>query len=273
MANRTGKSIDKTFLSVDNAEQRGFIHRDYIAHCLRWSHVMKFLGNKYKTARILDVGCGKEAPLAKMLYSSKMPPEAYVGVDYGKIEPGTFGKYEDRFEFWEQEDFAEFFDFSKEHGGFNVVTCFEMLEHIEPEHVLRTLDNIKSMCSPDADIFISTPVFNGKAAGNHVNEMTYEAFRAVLLQQGFEVIDRWGTFASITDYRDQMDDRLTWFFNEMRAYYDVNVLSCIMAPFFPEESRNVLWHVKPTQNIQNLPKWENVSEPWSSSDKWKELKR
>ena len=58
MANERGKSVDKTFLSIDNAEERGFLHRDYIAHCLRWTHVVKWLhqGGRYKTARILDVG-------------------------------------------------------------------------------------------------------------------------------------------------------------------------------------------------------------------------
>ena len=52
MANIRGKAMDNTHLSIDQAEKRGFIHRDYIAHCLRWSHVAKFMGEKsrYKTA-------------------------------------------------------------------------------------------------------------------------------------------------------------------------------------------------------------------------------
>ena len=41
-----GRSIDKTHLSIDQAEERGFIHRDYLAHCFRWSHVVKHLGKK-----------------------------------------------------------------------------------------------------------------------------------------------------------------------------------------------------------------------------------
>ena len=44
MANARGKKVDTTYLSIDNAEERGFLHRDYIAHCLRWSHVVKYLG-------------------------------------------------------------------------------------------------------------------------------------------------------------------------------------------------------------------------------------
>ena len=40
------RKIDKTMLSIDNAESRGFLHRDYIAHCLRWTHVTKYLMNQ-----------------------------------------------------------------------------------------------------------------------------------------------------------------------------------------------------------------------------------
>src|SRR5574343_1447146 len=85
--NTRGKHIDTTYLSIDNAEERGFLHRDYIAHCLRWSHVCKQLtkSKKYTTARILDIGCGRELPMAKMLYSSRFTPEKYFGVDYGPI--------------------------------------------------------------------------------------------------------------------------------------------------------------------------------------------
>ena len=76
MANERGKSIDKTYLSIDTAEDRGFIHRDYVSHCLRWTHVIKRLYERktWQTARILDVGCGRELPMAKLLYSSKLIP-------------------------------------------------------------------------------------------------------------------------------------------------------------------------------------------------------
>ena len=79
------REIDKTHLSCEQAEERGFLHRDYIAHCLRWSHVVKHLQNKYKTARILDIGCGKETPLIKTLYTMRMTPEMYTGIDMNKL--------------------------------------------------------------------------------------------------------------------------------------------------------------------------------------------
>ncbi len=98
MANIRGKAMDNTHLSIDQAEKRGFIHRDYIAHCLRWSHVVKFMGEKsrYKTADLLDIGCGKDLPLLRLLYSSKMIPDtgSYTGVDINKLEaPFNLGRY------------------------------------------------------------------------------------------------------------------------------------------------------------------------------------
>src|SRR5438046_8210882 len=85
--NKRGKELDRTYLSIGQAEDRGFIHRDYIAHCLRFSHACKVLAAKqfYRTARILDIGCGRELPMAKMLYSSRLIPTMYYGVDAGPI--------------------------------------------------------------------------------------------------------------------------------------------------------------------------------------------
>ena len=75
--NKYGRSIDKTFLSIDKAEERGLIHRDYIAHCLRWSHVADFIRKKKRwlTSNVVDIGPGKELPLAKTLYVNRTPPK------------------------------------------------------------------------------------------------------------------------------------------------------------------------------------------------------
>jgi 2-polyprenyl-3-methyl-5-hydroxy-6-metoxy-1,4-benzoquinol methylase len=187
MANERGKHLDNTHLSIDQAEARGFIHRDYIAHCLRWTHVAKHLqaGQKYKTAHILDIGCGKEVPLAKLMYSSRLIPEtgSYTGLDYNKLEvPAMFhtGKFP-----------------IKLHGGmmfpqaapedvytrkFDVITCFEVLEHVEPAQVVIMLKAISGLLAPGGRAFLSTPCYDAKvgAAANHVNEMSYGAFGALI---------------------------------------------------------------------------------------------
>ena len=59
MANAKGKEMDGTHLSVEQAETRGFLHRDYIAHCLRWTKIAKDLGisGRFKETDLIDVGC------------------------------------------------------------------------------------------------------------------------------------------------------------------------------------------------------------------------
>jgi len=272
MANKRGKAIDNTHLSLDVAEERGFIHRDYIAHALRWTHVIKYLNAKsrYTTAQILDIGCGKEVPLAKTMYSSRMIVKDYLGVDVNKLTvPDMFhtGKFPIRLI---SGDITEL-DLPKDR---NIITCFEIIEHIEPEHVHRVLNKIKEVMTLDGIAFISTPVFNGKAAANHVNEMTYETVGKMLEDHGFEIENRYGTFASITDYKDQLKNwDLELAFDALREYYDVNFLAVIFAPLFPRHSRNVIWRVKHRETMYpefRFPDWKDIKQPWSSSEHWKD---
>jgi hypothetical protein len=275
MPNAHGKSIDKTYLSIDNAETRGFIHRDYIAHCLRWTHVCKYLARsqRYKTAKIVDVGCGRELPLAKTLYSSRYIPERYVGVEYGPIEEeaiATLSKT-DKFpgEYHVDTDICTF----GRDGEFNIVTCFEVFEHVEPAHGVRLLKKLKSLLddNPESTIFLSTPCYDEKtgAADNHVNETTYEALGSIIESLGFEIKDVYGTFASIKDYKDLLvADGLDAIFAKFREYYDTNYLATIFAPLYPSASRNCLWVLGKNRSSNTAAKFKPLAEitkPWSQS--------
>ncbi len=307
MANATGKSVDKTFLSIDTAEDRGFIHRDYIAHCLRWTHVIKRLYERktYQTARILDIGCGRELPFAKTLYSSKLAPAMYFGVDVGPILDEEVEKIAKTQKFphklWEKTNFLELApeDLRYEDNAAigvlpailpNLVTCFEVLEHVEPKMMFDMLEHMKHLSSPDARFFISTPCWNRTdCAANHVNEMLYESLGAGFERHGFVVENVYGTFASIRDYEHLLDpgrqgvdidhceaNHLNDVFNQLREYYDTNFLSCIFAPLFPAQSRNCLWELRKNpqgRTLENMkfPFIETIQQPWSSSANWKEM--
>lgn len=278
MANARGKHIDNTHLSIDQAEERGFIHRDYIAHCLRWTHVAKWMGkpDNRKDCKLLDIGCGKDVPLAKMLMTSRMASDGlqYIGIDYNKLEmPKAF----------ENTKFkptlignVAFPDVELPIEKFDVITCFEVLEHVEPLHAFKMLEGMAARLAPDGVAFISTPVYDPKvgAADNHVNEMSYEIMKALLTNAGFEIDDHFGTFASIKDYKEMVDkDDLDVVFTRLRAYYDSNYLATIFAPLYPHRSRNVLWRVK-LQNSQSLLEPVSINslqQPWSSSDQWEPL--
>ena len=244
------RKIDKTHLSCDQAEERGFLHRDYIAHCLRWSHIVKHLGNKYKSARILDIGCGKEIPLIKTLYTMRMTPDMYVGVDANKTACST-NIHDKIYDKMGGGNFELFWNFdASEPAAFQyldltptLITCFEVLEHVIPEKVIGILDNIRKVADSQTTIFISTPCFNGKAAANHINEMTYE-FMTDLMWEYFHIDRCWGTFASQKDIEPMINqdvDEIQHLYEHLKSYYDSNLLSVIFAPLFPSKSRNCMW--------------------------------
>lgn len=289
------REYDKTHLSIDIAEQRGLIHRDYIAHCFRWSHVVKYLqrSGNYAKSVVLDPGCGREFPLAKTMYVNKMSPKYYLGVDMNRLEKPQMLENASNskwFHFLGQADVTKLsiaggklvYDTGSKqtsvYGGRpNVVTSFEMLEHVHPRLARRTLEVIRQVMTGDGVAFISTPCFNGKAAGNHINEMTYTALGALIEDLDFEIQAHYGTFASIADYKDQLESDSTTVpnqsdlplltgvsvFNRLREYYDTNVLANIFAPLYPQFSRNCLWELRPGLESRKFPLLVDVPTPWS----------
>lgn len=280
MANERGKSIDNTHLSIDQAEERGFIHRDYIAHCLRWSHVAKHLqqGKLYQTAHILDIGCGREVPLAKLMYSSRLIPTSgsYMGIDYNKLVvpdmfhtgrfpitllSGIFPGALDEVQSAMPDDKLQY----------DVITCFEVAEHVEPQDTLVILQGVKKYLAPSGFGFLSTPCYDEAtgAAANHVNEMRYEAFGSMIEHAGLNIEGVWGTFASIKDYKSALTPPFNDIFNNLREYYDVNYLATIFAPLFPQYSRNCLWKVSSRETPKTFsPLKSFTGKHNSSSDKW-----
>lgn len=251
--NARNKEVDKTYLSLDLARERGFLHRDYIAHCLRWSHVVKKLMEKktYAHAKILDVGCGRELPLARTLYSSRIIPLEYVGVDAGPIETDILAGLKKTGKFpIEVFDNTDVLKLRPGEDQFTYATMFEVAEHVEPKHFTQMMIHIKNvLLAPGGTMWLSTPCWNIKdTANNHVNEMTYPFLGSLLEAIGWNIEEVYGTFASIRDYQDQLTRcNLNQVFDQLREYYDTNVLSVIFAPLFPAQSRNCLWQLRNTQ--------------------------
>lgn len=289
MSNRD-REIDKTYLSIDGAEERGLIHRDYIAHCFRWTHVARFLnaGKRYESAIVLDAGCGKEMPLAKTLYVNRMSPTLYVGVDANRMAiPEMLAGKKIKIRLFAETDFCQL---RPEHVSLlptlavddsvralpNVFTSFEVLEHMEPATCRRFLQRALELTSDDCHYFLSTPCWNGSAAANHINEMSYQALGALFEDLGFHIESKHGTFASIKDYESQLQDYvgLQSIFEQLREYYDTNILATIFAPLFPARSRNVLWHLTKWTSKQTWRAFKPLPEtpgPWSQHPNWRDL--
>ena len=280
MANARGKEIDNTHLSIDQAEERGFIHRDYIAHCLRWTHVAKYLNLKarYKTANIVDVGCGKDMPLARMLMTMRMAPEHYLGIEYNKMEvPEMFKNTKFKPNLVSGTDFCKVTPVIS--TLYNYSTCFEVLEHVEPLKAIEILQHLPKFLRRKSISWFSTPCWDEKvgAANNHVNEMTYEAFGSLLEEMGYKILNKWGTFASIKDYKHELLKYIDWniMFTKLSGYYDTNYLATIFAPMFPAQSRNCLWETqyvgKLTLEERQFPLITKIEKRLGSSERWREI--
>jgi len=248
MTNAYGKSLDKTYLSIELAERRGFLHRDYIAHCFRWSHVIKFLNEKkrYARAHILDVGCGREAALLTTLYSSRLIPLSYTGIDAGPIKepsPALLNKF--IVNLYQNYNILNVKPLT---NAWTEIIMFEVLEHVEHDMGIEVLKHLREfMIKDQTTIFMSTPCYDGvHKAGNHVYEWGFEELREQLGILDFKIINMWGTFASIKDYKYELTKipGASEIFNQLREYYDTNVLSVIFAPMFPHLSRNCLWQLQ-----------------------------
>lgn len=247
------KNYNTTDLNPDTAFERHVFHRDQFAHYMRWTHILK----EAKIGETMcDFGCGG-GNLAEVLYRNKFKQEAYIGLD---IRDRTISKAEEKFE---KVDWIEFHvvDLCKNDFDFDSLQCdkvcsFEVMEHVGKQNANIFLQNFKACGNDDATYYLSTPNYDPSvgAAGNHtydsgdgrgvdVQEFSHEELEQHLSRH-FDIVKKFGTFASIRDYKPLMNDWQKEMFESLRKYYDSNLLSNIMAPFFPENSRNTLWVLK-----------------------------
>lgn len=230
--------------------EKHIFHRDQFAHYLRWTYVL----NIAKIGmNILDFGCGS-GNLAEVLYRNKFKCKKYLGLD---IRKELIDKNIQKFF---NVDWIAFNNNDLCHknlyitGEWDIITCFEVIEHIGKKNRETFLENIRRCMNKDTILLISTPVYDESvgAANNHIinneiNEMTYREMEDLLITNGFEIQKVFGTFASQKDYKPYMNEWQKEMFNKLNEYYDSNLISNIMAPMFPEQSRNCLWICKLNQ--------------------------
>lgn len=236
------KQYNTTQLNPEQCFERHIFHRDQFAHYLRWTHVL----NIAKIGmNILDVGCGS-GNLYEVFYRNKYSPNKFVGID---IRTQIIEKNKIKFPkaIWINSD-PVIEELPKE--KWDIITSFEVLEHLGKNNGDMYLKNISSIMDKNTTLLISTPCYDEQvgAAENHiingnVGEYTYQELKE-LLEKYFIIEDVFGTFASQKDYKLLMNDWQLKMYEHLKKYYDSNLVSNLMAPFFPEQSRNCLWKLK-----------------------------
>lgn len=233
-----GCQFDQTYLDTDSSHE---VHRDYAAHYFRWGFAFRHCPGK----KVLDAGCGPNFTLGKVTIDHgrmQMRPLHYVGVDLSSLPPVRT----------KHKTIVGDFDFSNRSaelvahfGKFDVVTSFEVVEHMPKEDGLRFLAAMAACLKPDGVLMVSTPKNEGwKQAKNHVHEWSGSELEAALTSCGLTVARRFGTYADVKDLERAARERMPAALETMMAlsdYYSNDVLSTFLAPLFPEESKNCLW--------------------------------
>ena len=215
------------------------VHRDYAAHFFRWGWASRFI--KGGKTRVLDVGCGQDLPLVKILTASlSVVPKVYVGVDLnecGSTKIRWVGGLHSHFDFvsgWQT--------LKREHGTFDLVACFEVIEHMHAGDGRRLLAGLVGCLSSGGKILLSTPVYDGKKmAANHLHEWTVKELIEAVNDSGLRAVGRFGTFASWNDVRKVCSDQERKLLDTVGRFYGGEVLACFLAPKYPDASRNNVW--------------------------------
>jgi hypothetical protein len=236
----SGREFDRTSLK---AQKEGYmVHRDYAAHFFRWSWLGRHFNDRANNWDVLEVGCGVDCPLVRLIKDGtvrKAIPRSYLGVDLNQLVDPPKTKWA---------NFQGSFNFIERHnelGRVDAIVNLEVIEHMTREHgeelLVAMRDHLRDASST---LFLSTPVFNGKAAANHIHEYTIPQLRGLIEKTGYRVEKRFGTFANLNDLKRVASPQELKVLEDLRVFHSPDVVACFLAPLYPDASRNNMWVLK-----------------------------
>lgn len=241
--------------SLRESSHGRYVHRDYAAHWFRWQHALRFVK---AGMRVLDIGCGPDQMMVRVLCASQNHvPSLWVGVDVDRIPKKTeiaWARVLDQFDItrrWQELlTGSEFKDAKLESGlentdagPFDVISCFEVIEHMPVKRGRDLLKAIHACLTPGGIALLSTPVYNGKhMAANHLHEYEYHELHDEIRRAGL-VVDRVvGTFMTSQAAKRVATPAQRALLEELHAkWYAWDILANFLAPLYPEASSNCCW--------------------------------
>jgi cyclopropane fatty-acyl-phospholipid synthase-like methyltransferase len=196
--------------------------------------------------------------MLEVFYRNRYRPAKYVGLD---IRTSQIEKNNEKFEkldfaTFKQADLCQDINLGEK---FEIITCFEVFEHIGHANADAFLKNIWNHCNEGTTVYFSTPNYDPKvgAAENHIlgdereiGEWDHFELQAEL-EKFFTVEKKYGTFASMRDYKDELNEWQKPMFEALKEYYDTNLVANIMAPLVDaSKARNCLWVLRPKAQVE-----------------------
>ena len=237
---REERRFDQTQLHANSSGRS--VGRDYAAHFFRWAWITRQIRAGQK---LLDIGCGQETPLVFVLTNKVTQlPKLYVGVDLNRIAKKTaiaWTRIIDQFSF--VDDYLKLWKRTgmEKDEKFDCACALEIIEHMQPADGKKLLKGAFHLVRPGGYLYLSTPVFSGKAAVNHIHEHTIPELQKLIESTGWIVERRFGTFARINDIKKVAKPEEWATLQKIGEFYNNEVLSVFLAPLYPDSSSNNLW--------------------------------
>lgn len=233
-----GSEYDQTYLDTETSIQ---VHRDYAAHYFRWGWCSQFMTDKL----VLDAGCGPNFMAGRVATDhGRMShrPLHYVGVD---LSPLPVVRTQHKTLIGEFDVVNRTHELVEFYGKFDLITSFEVIEHMPKELGVKYLDALVGALAPGGQLILSTPHNKGaRFAKNHIHEWGGLELEEGFKDAGLKVVRKHGTYADVKQIekaaREKMPEVLV-VKKALEGYYSNDILSCIFAPAFPEFSKNIVW--------------------------------
>jgi 2-polyprenyl-3-methyl-5-hydroxy-6-metoxy-1,4-benzoquinol methylase len=246
---------DKTQLSMLAGMNLMRIHRDYLAHAIRYEFLIQRIKKSGEDAMVLDIGCG-DVPLMRAMRSSMLRPKFYLGLD---VRPQMIKKVQDYYSthkvhFPFNTQYQDFTEVHVENPGllkmnWTQIVCLEVIEHMPKGRGLALLANLHQALQQGGTAYLSTPCFDGtRKAQHHRYEWKMDELEEALIKTGFKIENVWGTFGNVHDLKKVLtpEERAVWdgLSQNTGGYYGSIALSLIFSPLHPEAARNAIWELK-----------------------------
>lgn len=230
------------------------LHRDYSAHFFRWSFVRRWMN---KTQSVLEVGCGQDLPLAKVLVRGiNFYCSHYTGVDLNSLPNWSNQRCTLHSNFNFVERYIELL--TNQPDGWDNLVNLEVIEHMRVDHGKHLLAAMFACTKPGGRLFISTPVYSGnRQAANHIHEYTIEELREALEEAGYIVEKRFGTFMDLRHIKANQPkgvshEAVLEVCEALSVYFDNDAISNFFGPLYPDHAKNNLWVCRrPAQATEN----------------------
>lgn len=236
---------------VHDLDRLYIMHSDWLAHLTRYSFATWFATYRLKgQASVLDVGSAR-LELLQFLYRNRGKIREYVGLDLR----ATQGWLDEP---WLQSDSVPpvtlvrmdvVEDQVPEGVGrqWDLVTCFETLEHVPRDRAQRLVNNLFKWTKPGGYCLLSSPNAGASTstADNHRDssgvsrEHTYEDKVGYVVNAGFILDETFGTFIRLDNLPPET--KQGYEFGRAKAYLKGGWLNVLFAAAYPHMANNALF--------------------------------